>query len=101
MQPYQTRILIFDNPTGLQTQFGSTLNLNIYPNPATEKVRIDWLSFTKEVCIELISMDGKILLKAYTEGSSFELNLPNQTGIYFIKVSDDLGNVDYKKLLIQ
>jgi hypothetical protein len=101
MQPYQTRILIFDNPTGLQNQFGSTRNLNIYPNPASDKVRIDWFGLSEQVSIELISMDGKALIKENADNNFYELNLPKTAGVYFIKVSDFLGNSVYKKLVIQ
>ncbi len=101
MQPYQTRILIFDNPTGQDNQVGSTQNLSIYPNPASEKVRIDWKGFSQQVSIELISMDGKAIIKESAENNFLELNLPKTAGVYFIKVSDFLGNSVYKKLIIQ
>ncbi len=101
MQPYQTRLLIFENPTGTQTLLGSTRNLNIYPNPASDKVYLAYEGFAKEVTIELIGMDGKSIETTQTYLKTHEITLPKQAGVYFIKVVDNNGLSAIKRLLVQ
>ena len=101
MQPYQTRILIFDNPTGTQTQLGSTRNLQIYPNPAHDKVWIDLNDGHEISKVSILDMSGKVCYEEKVQASSTSINLNLPAGAYLVYIEDELGNTAFKKLLIK
>lgn len=64
--------------------------LNVYPNPSNDIINIESPSSFQN--IELIDITGKTVLSSNSEGSLMKLNISNiSTGIYTIKVINDLG----------
>ncbi|MFK7785467.1 MAG: T9SS type A sorting domain-containing protein [Crocinitomicaceae bacterium] len=75
------------------------LTLDIYPNPATDKVQIDFNSFTNSdiTGLELVGLDGKTVRvfttnEANTNGISIDISDVN-TGIYFIRMTTSYGAI--------
>lgn len=78
----------------------SFFSFTLYPNPATESVSlISNNNSNTDMEIELISIDGKVLLKQNLQNNI--LSLKNiSSGVYFIKVVSE-EKVNIQKLVIQ
>jgi ligand-binding sensor domain-containing protein len=74
---------------GVKNITANNIALNVYPNPTTDKVRLDWNS-AKEATITIYSIDGKVVnqIQHVAPGSSISLS-EQQSGIYFINVITD------------
>jgi serine protease AprX len=75
------------------------LSLEIYPNPATDNIQIDFNSFTNSDIsgLELIGLDGKAvrvfnLNEANANGVSIDVSDVN-TGVYFIRMTTSYGTI--------
>lgn len=68
--------------------------INIYPNPATDKVFIET---TKSIQIQLLNLQGKILFEKYIKSNEYiDVSYLNN-GIYFLKSE----GISIQKLIIQ
>lgn len=77
--------------------FGNTLNISVYPNPASDYIMISGLS--NEVKVEITTLSGlKVYEGNYKNNNHLNLNL--STGMYLVKVSEDDKSV-IKKLIIK
>lgn len=63
----------------------------VWPNPSTGIVTISGLSSFLDSEIKLMNLAGEILNATNHTGSSLELFLPEQKGIYLISIQDELG----------
>ena len=71
--------------------------INIYPNPAKEKITIEYIRFEKEFSIELFDFSGKLVETKTMKSNISELDLSKFTkGFYTLKI-----NQLYYKLLIE
>ncbi|HLS71225.1 MAG TPA: T9SS type A sorting domain-containing protein [Chitinophagaceae bacterium] len=71
----------------IEEQQNNPLSLNIYPNPANEKVEISFDNFEKEAIIELYDINGRLIKTYKTSQATFEINTSSfNNGIYLIKV---------------
>ncbi len=76
-----------------------SFSVSLYPNPATEYVNlISNNNSNSDLNIELISIDGKVLLKEKLQNNIISLKGISD-GIYFIKVISD-GKVNIQKLVV-
>jgi hypothetical protein len=73
--------------------------INIYPNPATDKITISGNMLTENANIKIYSVSGNLVSEfSYDEN---EINLSNlQKGIYFISIKAE-SNIYTKKIIIQ
>ncbi len=88
-----------------QTVAGITSNTelthNLYPNPATEKVTIDFAS-TEIFDIYLINSSGQAVDVRFDQVSTTEMNVSTlSNGIYYVEMRDKKGGVIREKLVVQ
>lgn len=95
-----------DSTTFAPVIINENLSINIYPNPANDYINIYLKSSEKgNVNIELISVDGKIIMNNISENilseeQTIELKLDNiLPGIYFVKVQSN-SNIYLKKIIV-
>lgn len=95
------------NPTGLNEDLASQINLNLFPNPTTGDALLScYLSKTEKVNIDVTDMVGRVVGTVYsgTMGSgkqTVQLNGSafNAAGVYFVRMQ--IGNqVAVKKLIV-
>lgn len=102
---YYYTISSFDNQTAISASGYATsvmvgnknismenYSINVYPNPANDKITIDISSFdeTNKTFAELLSVDGKILKSQPLVKSKTQLNVSDlPSGIYILKVTDN------------
>ncbi|MDG1334163.1 MAG: T9SS type A sorting domain-containing protein [Crocinitomicaceae bacterium] len=82
------------------------LSFDIYPNPASEFVSIDFNSFTNTYItgLQLVGLDGKIvrvfnISEANANGMSIDVSDVN-TGIYFVRLTTAYGQI-VKEIVIE
>ena len=80
-------------------------SLTIYPNPAKDKIYIDFCDFkSTDLSIEICNIMGKTLRKYKTEGNipgTFVANIAGlDPGIYLLKINGSPGKIT-KKLIIE
>ena len=83
------------NPSLSSTSFESKkLQLNLYPNPATETLNISLNYDVDNASAQIISLTGQIILqKNLINGIDFSFNVSDlSNGIYFLKVTGGSGN---------
>lgn len=77
-----------------------TLQVVIYPNPASTILRIDAQGKKGKLDIRILDLQGRIVL--HQSNLENELYLPLlANGMYLIQVKDELGNRSTEKLIIQ
>lgn len=73
--------------------------LNVYPNPAKTYVDINLNNQSQEVTIELIDVNGVVILKETTKDKQYRLDLRNQiNGLYTLKVTFSNNESAFYKL---
>ncbi len=74
--------------------------LRVYPNPATNEIKLDLSSFKGDVNISIIDITGKALVN-YNKFKNNTIDISDlKSGIYFIKASD-LQHSETAKLIIE
>jgi hypothetical protein len=77
-----------------------TLQVVIYPNPASTILRIDAPGKNGKLDIRILDLQGRIVL--HQSNLENEVHLPLLTnGMYLIQVTDESGNSSTEKLIIQ
>lgn len=72
--------------------------LDIYPNPANETLTIETSAGTK---ISLISLTGQTIKTVISENEKTDLNIEDiNPGLYYIQLTDKVGNVKTTKISI-
>ncbi len=91
-------VLLSNNKTDV-TKF------SLSPNPATDNVKLTFQSsaFNPSVNIQVIDLQGKILIKENDLTNNSDINITNlSNGLYFIKIFDkDLKELKTKKLIVR
>ncbi len=71
--------------------------ISIYPNPATDYIRIEGLAGDQESQFILRSLTGQIVMNKPLSGERDEVNIHTiAAGLYFITVSDGVRNAHFK-----
>ncbi len=70
----------------IENSFGE--GLNVYPNPTSDKITIDFGIILEEVDIKLMNIIGQeIETNTILEGASFEMNIDGASGVYLLELS--------------
>jgi len=70
--------------------------MQAYPNPATDQVRIQHVSFNERAVLSIISMDGKVLQQRTVLPNSLQTDLDIgmlKTGVYILRYDNNHGDV--------
>lgn len=76
--------------------------LNVYPNPASGSLTINWSGALKNGWIEIMDLSGKTIrsINLQDSVSSYQLDISDiSSGVYLIKVSDN-NSSEYRKIII-
>ena len=75
-------------------------NINVFPNPALEKVN---LTCNREIrMITMLNQLGQVVMSVETKGRSIQLDVSTQsTGLYFLSIETEDGNLITKRLAIE
>ncbi|MFT7084746.1 MAG: hypothetical protein ACJAV5_000453 [Vicingaceae bacterium] len=74
----------------LENSFQS--QLNYYPNPTNGLVQIDFTQMQNSITVEVYSIQGKLVqTENFRSENSFEINLNQPSGIYFIQLTNERG----------
>ena len=66
-----------------------TSNLNIYPNPTTGFINIDFGRNISNGLIQLFDSKGSLVLSSIADGTSYNFNLTTfSNGVYYIRLVD-------------
>jgi len=102
---YDGVILKYNSGTGIDN-INDNSNINIYPNPATNKVEVKGLMFDGAYELRIFDVMGKEVLKTNVIGEKSIIDVTNiKNGIYYVQISNSssLGKSAgaYQKLVIQ
>lgn len=83
-QPFEISVI-----TAIKDANGLSLDLSVFPNPATDFIRLKITSSeAKDLRYQLYDITGNILLSNIVEGSETNISMQNfQPGTYFLKIS--------------
>lgn len=80
---------------------GSAVFVNLFPNPASEEIFIDWKENIGQVQFELYSLQGK-KVKEMTLFSATQISVKElPKGLYFYQINDRENKIQRGKLLIE
>ncbi len=74
--------------------------ITIAPNPASQFFNINGLSTEKVVEIEVLSINGQVVLKESATTTTIDIS-KFFSGVYFVKVTFNDGNIATKKLIVK
>lgn len=75
-------------------------DVSVYPNPSTGVVLLKGVSTFNNV--EVLNALGQVVYQnVNTSANIIKLDLSANKGVYFVKLSDELGNIVTKKLIIK
>jgi len=88
--------------TGIDT-IEQAVNIVVYPNPATDRIFIQWPDFTiADQRIEIIDVRGVCLISKFVDGSGrnhAEIDISHiPKGIYFVRLTGSSGSTSAKIL---
>ena len=84
----------------------NNVDLSIFPNPSNGHCNIDLSLFNgNELTVSLFDLSGKEIkqvevLKSVVEPFSFEIN-NSTSAVYIVKVSSNLGEIKYGKIIVE
>lgn len=85
------------NAVGI-SELESKLSFSLFPNPANQSIQIQGVNFNDDVCIKIISIDGKIMKYGIVTQSTINVSDLN-SGMYFIELSDANGKTGVIKFI--
>lgn len=99
LKPYQTRILQFGNPVGVEEENWNP-SIQLFPNPAKDQFTLNIYEFQSNIWVELYTIDGKLVYKEeqMKKNMTHKVSLPN--GIYIVKLNQLNGKSWNQKLVI-
>lgn len=93
---------IWGNPSSIENISASNLNIEMYPNPASEETIISVISNSSvkfNVCV--YNNIGENIYSAFSLLNKFNVNLNNIcNGSYTVRISTDSGKYQIKKLIV-
>ena len=92
---YQTEFITTINGTATLTK---NQELNIYPNPSSRHFEVSSNQVIKR--IEVYTINGVLVSSYQINGKSAQLKI-NQEGFYFIRIENNLGEINTEKLIIE
>jgi hypothetical protein len=100
LQPYQTRILQFGYPVGMDEE-NENRNIKLYPNPAKDYVQVDVIGGRQFNLFEAYNLQGELVQTERIEGQQNRVKLSLAQGVYLIKLSNTEGQSSFKKLVVE
>ena len=92
---------IFNKASGVGIADLEKTEYKLYPNPANEILRIEFVGKAKDYKVEITNVNGEVLSPQYREElNTLILDLSNfSAGLYFVVVQSNLGMVSSTKFL--
>ncbi len=85
---------------GLFEQSENKVKFELYPNPSNSDVTLSFESQNESHKIEIFDISGKLVNSSLVSHNTFTINKNTlQTGVYFVKVTDNQGYYSVKRLL--
>jgi hypothetical protein len=85
---------------GLFEQSENKVKFELYPNPSNSDVTLSFESQNESHKIEIFDISGKLVNSSLFSHNTFTINKNTlQTGVYFVKVTDNQGYYSVKRLL--
>ncbi|MBL7912411.1 MAG: T9SS type A sorting domain-containing protein [Bacteroidia bacterium] len=85
-------------PTSIKQNSNKGISLEIYPNPSSDKIKIQ--STTEIIEITITSIEGKILRTVFSSQKEQTIDISNlSNGIYFLNITSVNGDVIAKKII--
>jgi len=73
--------------------------IRVYPNPTTGDLFVDLEKINSALSLEVFDVTGKVILTQETQGGEvISLKLKIESGLYFLKIKDETGLVDVRKI---
>lgn len=77
-------------------------NINVFPNPAREYIRIQMEDISGSIVFELMSTDGRIVLSKTLHPGSSQIGTENlKPGIYFYRIINNNGVMKTSKIVVE
>lgn len=93
------RLPLVDFIGGLSSISENNINMDLYPNPASNEVTV-FLSEEMNATISVLDVHGKLVFENKMKGKQLVLSLQNfDNGIYFVRIASEKG-IAVKKLVV-
>jgi len=90
----------YNAPSGLSNALAQSNAIKAFPNPFTHTITVTAEKGLQNYQISILDAQGKLWLQQLANSQSIELNLGNlSSGIYFIHVQDENGNISNIKMV--
>lgn len=104
---YKNMGVILNKPTGIFNSTKNEIEVNVYPNPTTTNLSLEFTSIeNKSVSYEILDLSGR-LLKSNNQNIELGRNVINidvediESGIYLIRLKDDFKILSNSKFIIK
>lgn len=88
------------DPTHISSSPLTRSAVNVYPNPARDKVKVSLGAFYKKVEAKVSNVAGELIQQqTFTNTNSFDLNIEGQAGMYILLLKTGEGDLVRLKLL--
>ncbi len=77
---------------------GSSMDFQVFPNPSDGKV---YIKTTAKVSYQIFGMDGSLISAGKISNESKEISMMKYpSGVYYVRVTDELGNITTQTLIL-
>ena len=77
---------------------GSSMDFQVFPNPSDGKV---YIKTTAKVSYQIFGMDGSLISAGKISNESKEICMMKYpSGVYYVRVTDELGNITTQTLIL-
>ena len=102
-----TDTLVIDITTTGLNQHKNSNSIKVYPNPTNDVIHINTGTQYQQISnytVKIINQTGGIIFESKISKSMFDINLKDfgKTGLYYIQIIDNLGNItDTRKIILK
>ncbi|WP_235296046.1 choice-of-anchor B family protein [Portibacter marinus] len=82
-------------------EFSAQKLWRVYPNPATSNVYIQQDSYDGKVFLQWFSLSGRMISSQSIQGGLGRIDVPDVGGIYLLKIIEESGRTEIKRLIIE
>jgi len=87
--------------TSINTKLSNQISFDVFPNPANSQITVSISGNSNKSMLKIFNLLGADVFSQSIKEQSTSIILNLKSGLYFVNVMDDNGNISTRKLIVQ